>query len=68
MAEIKRKLAEVYGNSRGLPLTYQARKAVDERFVNDITREKHVVLHGGSKQGSFSKGGEGGCEKLLGKF
>lgn len=45
------KLIEVYGNSRSVPLTYQARNSVDERFVNDLTREKHIILHGGSKQG-----------------
>ena len=45
------KLSDVFGNSRNIPLTYQTRTEVDERFVNDLTREKHVVLHGGSKQG-----------------
>jgi hypothetical protein len=47
----KRKLTEVYGNSRDVPLTYQIRSKVDERFVNDLTRDKHIVLDGGSKQG-----------------
>jgi hypothetical protein len=50
-AEIKNKLADVYGNSRDVPLTYQTRPKVDQRFINDITRDKHIVLHGGSKQG-----------------
>lgn len=45
------KLSDVFGNSRNIPLTYQTRVEVDDRFVNDLTREKHVVLHGGSKQG-----------------
>lgn len=45
------KLSDVFGNSRNTPLTYQTRKDVDERFVNDLTREKHIILHGGSKQG-----------------
>lgn len=47
----EQKLTEVFGNSREVPLTYQIRKDVDERFVNDLTRDKHVILHGGSKQG-----------------
>lgn len=52
MTEVgKKKLTDVYGNSRDVPLTYQTRPKVDERFVNDITRDKHIVLHGGSKQG-----------------
>ncbi|MBL4585579.1 MAG: hypothetical protein JKX84_00770 [Flavobacteriales bacterium] len=46
-----KKLSEVYGNSRKIPLTYMERKRVDERFVNDLTRDRHIVLHGGSKQG-----------------
>lgn len=45
------KISDVFGNSRNIPMTYQTRVDVDERFVNDLTREKHVVLHGGSKQG-----------------
>jgi hypothetical protein len=45
------KLSDVFGNSRNIPLTYQTRVEVDDRFVNDLTREKHLVLHGGSKQG-----------------
>lgn len=49
--EIINKLSDVFGNSRNIPLTYQTRAEVDNRFVNDLTREKHLVLHGGSKQG-----------------
>lgn len=45
------KLSDVFGSSRNIPMSYQPRPDVDDRFVNDITREKHVVLHGGSKQG-----------------
>ncbi len=49
--ELKNKLSDVYGNSRDVPLTYQTRLKVDDRFINDLTRDKHIVLHGGSKQG-----------------
>ncbi len=52
--EVKNKLSDVYGNSRDVPLTYQIRDKVDNRFVNDLTRDKHIVLHGGSKQGKTS--------------
>jgi hypothetical protein len=45
------KLADVYGTSRSVPLTYVQRPQVDERFLNDITRDKHIVVHGSSKQG-----------------
>ena len=54
MAEKVNKLGDVYGNSRNIPLTYQMRDSVDSRFVNDLTREKHIILHGGSKQGKTS--------------
>lgn len=49
--EAKRKLADVFGTSRKMPLTYVSRPEVDERFLNDITRDKHIVIHGSSKQG-----------------
>lgn len=44
-------LADVYGTSRNTPLTYVNRSEVDDRFLNDITRDKHIVIHGSSKQG-----------------
>src|SRR6516165_3060198 len=50
-AEAVRRLTDVYGTSRNVPLTYVERTGVDDRFLNDITRDKHIVLHGGSKQG-----------------
>lgn len=48
------KLNEVYGLARGLPQTYVTRTGVDDRFLNDITRDKHIVIHGSSKQGKTS--------------
>jgi hypothetical protein len=50
-AESVRRLTDVYGTGRNVPLTYVERTGVDDRFLNDITRDKHIVLHGGSKQG-----------------
>jgi hypothetical protein len=47
----ERRLAEVYGVSRAIPLTYVSRPYVDDKFVTDLTREKHIVVFGGSKQG-----------------
>ncbi len=47
----RKKLSDVYGTTRRIPLTYQSRKNVDERFVNDLTRDKHIAIHGSSKQG-----------------
>ena len=49
------KLDEVYGIARqGVPRTDIARSDVDERFLNEITRDQHIVLYGSSKQGKSS--------------
>ena len=45
------KLTNVFGTSREVPETYVERQGVDDRFLNDITRDKHIVIHGSSKQG-----------------
>lgn len=45
------KLTNVFGTSRDVPETYIERHGVDARFLNDITRDKHIVIHGSSKQG-----------------
>lgn len=50
MPEAK-KLADVYGISRDIPLTYVTRPYVDDKLVNSLTRDKHIVVFGGSKQG-----------------
>lgn len=47
----KHRLEEVFGTSREVPKTYVVRTDVDGRFVNDLSRTKHIVLYGGSKQG-----------------
>lgn len=49
------RLDHVYGIARqGVPLTYVARTDVDERFLNEITRDQHIVVYGSSKQGKSS--------------
>jgi hypothetical protein len=37
-----------------LPLNYVSRKAVDEYFIANLTRDKHVIIYGSSKQGKTS--------------
>lgn len=49
--EFDYRLADVFGVSRSVPLSYVPRAYVDDRFVNGLTRDKHLVLFGGSKQG-----------------
>lgn len=53
-AKFKHKASDVYGIGRDLPLNYVSRKAVDELLVNSLTRDKHLVIYGSSKQGKTS--------------
>lgn len=41
----------VYGVSRDVPLNYVTRPAIDEQFVENLGRDKHIVIFGSSKQG-----------------
>lgn len=43
--------ADVYGVSRDLPITYVERRTIDDKLVDNLTRDKHVVIYGSSKQG-----------------
>jgi len=52
--EVKHRVADVYGINRDLPQNYVARKEVDELFINSLTRDKHLVIYGSSKQGKTS--------------
>ncbi|MTJ83833.1 MAG: hypothetical protein F8N37_22840 [Telmatospirillum sp.] len=45
------KLRDAFGVGRDVPLNYVTRAGVDESFVNSLTRDKHVVIYGSSKQG-----------------
>lgn len=53
-AEVKHKTGDVYGITRELPLNYVIRQAADDKFVNNLTRDKHIVIYGSSKQGKTS--------------
>jgi hypothetical protein len=44
-------LSEVFGIARDIPANYVARGTVDGAFIDSLTREKHVVVYGSSKQG-----------------
>lgn len=52
--EVKHKAADVYGISRELPLNYVVRPSVDGSLINNLTRDKHIVIYGSSKQGKTS--------------
>ncbi len=51
MPEQIRRLPEVFGVSREIPMTYQPRDYVDGKFIDSLARDKHLVVFGGSKQG-----------------
>ncbi len=53
-SEIRHRVADVFGINRDLPLNYVARAEVDDLFVNSLTRDKHLVIYGSSKQGKTS--------------
>lgn len=48
------KAADVYGISRDLPLNYVTRKSADEALIENLTRDKHLIIYGSSKQGKTS--------------
>ena len=46
--------SDVFGISREIPLNYVERRSVDQKLVDNLTREKHLVIFGSSKQGKTS--------------
>ena len=45
------KTADVFGISRDVPLNYVVRESADPVLVDSLTRDKHLVIFGSSKQG-----------------
>jgi hypothetical protein len=48
------KTADVFGIGRDVPKNYVTRTSVDNVFVDSLTRDKHIVVYGSSKQGKTS--------------
>lgn len=46
--------ADVFGIARALPLNYVTRPSVDDELVEALSRNKHLVIYGSSKQGKTS--------------
>lgn len=42
---------DVFGVVREVPLNYVPRESVDQNLIESLSRTKHIVIHGGSKQG-----------------
>ena len=51
MAEVINLTADVFGVSREIPLTYVERANVDNKLIDNLSRDKHVIIYGSSKQG-----------------
>ena len=54
MPEKVHKTTDVFGISRDLPLNYVERVTADEFLIENLTRNKHLVIFGSSKQGKTS--------------
>ncbi len=54
MTEKTYKATDVFGISRDLPLNYVSRPSADDFLVENLTRDKHLVIYGSSKQGKTS--------------
>ncbi len=48
------KTADVFGINRDLPLNYTTRESADNLLIDSLTRDKHLVIYGSSKQGKTS--------------
>ena len=46
--------SDVFKTSRGLPLNYVTRAHTDQCFIDSLTEDSHLVIHGSSKQGKTS--------------
>lgn len=47
-------ISDVFRTARGLPENYVARANVDDKLINALSQESHIVIHGSSKQGKTS--------------
>lgn len=54
MPERTWKVREVYGMSREVPVNYVVRKGIDDKLIDYLTRDQHIVIYGSSKQGKTS--------------
>lgn len=46
--------SDVFGITRAEPLNYSYRPSVDDELVDNLARDKHLVIYGSSKQGKTS--------------
>jgi hypothetical protein len=48
------RIGDVFGISRDIPENYIERPLADEKLIANLTRDKHIVIYGSSKQGKTS--------------
>ena len=51
MSVKRHKISDVFGISCDLPLNYVVRPGIDDKLINNLTRDQHIVVFGSSKQG-----------------
>ncbi|MEW5733810.1 MAG: hypothetical protein AB1921_03090 [Thermodesulfobacteriota bacterium] len=51
MEAIIKKTSDVFGITRDIPLNYTTRESADAALIDNLTRDKHIVIYGSSKQG-----------------
>lgn len=51
MEQDKHLTGDVFGVSRDIPVSYIERNHVDDKLLENITRDKHIIIFGSSKQG-----------------
>lgn len=54
MLDAIHKTGDVFGIHRDLPLNYTVRDSADALLLDSLTRDKHLVIYGSSKQGKTS--------------
>src|ERR1700730_2032620 len=45
------KVGEVFGINRELPVNYVSRQGIDDKLIDNLTQDHHIVIFGSSKQG-----------------
>src|SRR3984893_12817818 len=46
------KVGEVFGINRDLPVNYVSRQGIDDKVIENLTRDHHIVIFVRSKQGT----------------
>jgi hypothetical protein len=54
MSQVAHRTSDVFGINRDLPLNYMIRESADDLLLDSLTRDKHLVIYGSSKQGKTS--------------